>query len=182
MPFPLSVLHVSIVALLVLASVLINHGRAASASMPSVCVSQDLANPLAETFPNNATGVLNATLAIIPIPLEEARRLIPVEYGILESAYRDLLPNFPAGMYPVMMQAAHDHDVQFRAYGITLDDFSVRALPPPLYASRRYQHMTNKLPLARWVRVSLLGLPSRWLLVVPMGALATDQLDERHRP
>ncbi len=36
-----------------------------------------------------------------------------------------LLPDFPEGMYPVLVQAAHDHDVQFRAYGITIDDFSV---------------------------------------------------------
>ena len=135
MPFPVSILHVSIVALLVMASLLINHGRTASASMPSVCVSQDLANPLAEAFPNNATGVLNATLAIIPIPLEDARRLIPMEYGILESVYRDLLPHFPAGMYPVLMQAAHDHDVQFRAYSITLDDFSVRSCPSPCFTT-----------------------------------------------
>ncbi|KAG7289123.1 hypothetical protein NEMBOFW57_005486 [Staphylotrichum longicolle] len=89
-----------------------------------VCTTHDHANPLAELFPNNATGVLNATLAIIPISLEAARRLIPPQYGILERAYRSLLPDFPEGMYPVMVQAAHDHDVQFRAYGITIDDFS----------------------------------------------------------
>lgn len=79
-------------------------------------------------FPNNATGVLNATLAIIPIPLATARRLIPLKYGILESAYRSILPDFPEGMYPVLVQAAHDHDVQLKAYGITLDDFSVSRL------------------------------------------------------
>lgn len=90
-----------------------------------VCTSRDLANPLAELYPKNATGVLNATLVIIPVPLETARRLIPPQHGILERAYRTLLPNFPDGMYPFMMQAAHDHDVQFRAYGFTLDDFSV---------------------------------------------------------
>jgi hypothetical protein len=59
--------------------------------------------------------------------LETARRLIPPHYGILEKAYRTLIPNFPDGMYPVMVQAAHDHDVQFRAYGVTIDDFSVCA-------------------------------------------------------
>ncbi|KAK4223592.1 hypothetical protein QBC38DRAFT_372841 [Podospora fimiseda] len=90
----------------------------------STCVSQTQPNPLAESFPNSATGVLNATLAIIPIPLDLARRLVPPQYGILENAYRSLLPNFPEGMYPVLIQAAHDHDVQFRAYGITIDDFS----------------------------------------------------------
>ncbi|KAK4157177.1 hypothetical protein C8A00DRAFT_40404 [Chaetomidium leptoderma] len=117
-----SLLHVSAIALLVFFSFFLNHAE--SAATPGVCVSHDQPNPLAEQFPNNATGVLNATLAIIPIPLEMARRLIPPQYGILERAYRALLPNFPEGMYPVMLQAAHDHDVQFRAYGITIDDFS----------------------------------------------------------
>jgi hypothetical protein len=123
MALQLSLLHVSAVALLVLFPFLLNHGESAATSRG--CASHDHHNTLAELFPNNATGVLNATLAIIPIPLETARRLIPPQYGILERAYRALLPDFPEGMYPVMVQAAHDHDVQFRAYGITIDDFSV---------------------------------------------------------
>ncbi|KAH6850694.1 hypothetical protein B0I37DRAFT_353148 [Chaetomium sp. MPI-CAGE-AT-0009] len=117
-----SLLHVSAVVLVIFFSLLLSHGE--SAGTPGVCVTHDHDNTLAQLFPNNATGVLNATLAIIPIPLETARSLIPPQYGILERAYRALLPNFPEGMYPVMVQAAHDHDVQFRAYGITLDDFS----------------------------------------------------------
>lgn len=126
MPFRLSLLHISAVVLLVLSSLLLNHGE--SAPTQGVCASHDHGNPLAELFPNNATGVLNATLAIIPISLEMARRLIPPQYGILERAYRSLLPNFPEGMYPVMVQAAHDHDIQLRTYDITLEDFSVSFL------------------------------------------------------
>ncbi|KAK3374201.1 hypothetical protein B0T24DRAFT_679566 [Lasiosphaeria ovina] len=122
MPFQLSLLHLSALAILVFSSALFSQGKSAVA--PAVCASHDLPNPLAELFPNNATGVLNATLAIIPIPLDMARRLIPPQYGILERAYRALLPDFPEAMYPVLVQAAHDHDVQFRAYGITIDDFS----------------------------------------------------------
>ncbi|KAK4235899.1 hypothetical protein C8A03DRAFT_36222 [Achaetomium macrosporum] len=122
MALQFSLLHVSAIILLVLFSFLLSHGE--SAATQGVCSTYDHPNPLAELFPNNATGVLNATLAIIPIPLETARRLIPPQYGILERAYRALIPDFPDGMYPVMVQAAHDHDVQFRAYGVTIDDFS----------------------------------------------------------
>ncbi|KAL2261015.1 hypothetical protein VTK26DRAFT_4810 [Humicola hyalothermophila] len=122
MPFRISLLHISAVVLLVLCSLLLSHGE--SAPTQDVCASHDHSNPLAELFPNNATGVLNATLVIIPVSLEIARRLIPPQYGILERAYRSLLPDFPEGMYPVMVQAAHDHDVQLRAYGITIQDFS----------------------------------------------------------
>lgn len=123
MPFRLSLLHVSAIVVLILSSLLLSYGE--STPTQGVCVSHDHYNPLAEQFPNHPTGVLNGTLAIIPISLEAARRLIPPQYGILERAYRDLLPNFPEGMYPVMLQAVHDHDVQFRAYNIMVDDFSV---------------------------------------------------------
>lgn len=123
MPLQLSLLHVVAVALLVVSSAILNQGRTTTPAL-GVCASLDHPNPLADLFPNNATGVLNATLAIIPISLATARRLIPPQYGILERAYRALLPDFPEGMYPVMLQAAHDHDVQFQAYGITIDDFS----------------------------------------------------------
>ena len=132
----LSLLQVSVALLAVLFSLLLKRGE--TAVTRAVCATYDQPNPLADLFPNNATGVLNATLAIIPIPLETARRLIPPQYGILERAYRSLLPDFPKGMYPVLIQAAHDHDVQFRAYGITIDDFSVSTDTPYLLAYRRY--------------------------------------------
>ncbi|KAJ4415969.1 hypothetical protein N0V85_002471 [Neurospora sp. IMI 360204] len=90
----------------------------------NICKTHDQPNPLATTFPNNATGVLNGTLAILPVPISLARRLVPSQYAILESAYRSLVPDFPEGMYPVLVQAAHDHDIQLRAYGIVLEDFS----------------------------------------------------------
>ncbi|KAK3308544.1 uncharacterized protein B0T15DRAFT_392512 [Chaetomium strumarium] len=122
MALRLSLFHISAIILLAVFSLVPSHGE--SATTQRVCSTHDHPNPLAELFPNNATGVLNATLAIIPIPLETARRLIPPQYGILEKAYRALIPSFPGGMYPVMVQAAHDHDVQFRAYGVTIDDFS----------------------------------------------------------
>jgi hypothetical protein len=88
------------------------------------CTTVDQPNPIASLFPNNATGTLNGTIAILPIPLKLARKLIPSQYGILEHAYRALLPSFPEGMYPAIVQAVHDHDVQ--AFGYKIDDFTVR--------------------------------------------------------
>ncbi|KAK4164384.1 hypothetical protein QBC43DRAFT_50101 [Cladorrhinum sp. PSN259] len=126
MSFQLSVIPISAIFILALSSLFFSPSMSAptEAAAQGICVSHDQPNPLAESFPNSATGVLNATLAIIPISLDLARRLVPPQYGILEKAYRSLLPDFPEGMYPVLMQAAHDHDVQFRTYGITIDDFS----------------------------------------------------------
>ena len=88
-----------------------------------VCKTNDQPNPIASLFPNNATGTLNGTVAIIPITLELARSIIPPQYRILEHAYRDLLPSFPEGMYPAVLQALHDHEVQ--AFGYQIPDFSV---------------------------------------------------------
>lgn len=136
MPPPISLVHISILVVLVACSALLHtssSSRSTSvAQQAQTCVSHDLANPIASLFPNNATGVLNATLAIVPIPLETARRLIPHQYGILEHAYRAVMPDFPEGMYPLLVQAAHDHDVQLKALDIRLDDFSVRAPPSAL--------------------------------------------------
>lgn len=88
-----------------------------------ICTTHDQPNPIASLYPDNATGTLNGTVAVIPIPLTLARKLIPSEYGILEHAYRDLLPSFPKDMYPAVVQALHDHEVQ--AFGYKIPDFSV---------------------------------------------------------
>ena len=58
-------------------------------------------NPIAKTYPNNVTGTINGTIAVVPIPYSLARSLIPSKYGILKSAYKKLLPNLPDDKYPV---------------------------------------------------------------------------------
>jgi hypothetical protein len=54
--------------------------------------------------------------------------MIPSRYAILENAYRTLLPDFPADMYPVLMQAGLDHDIQLAAYNISVPDFQVSTI------------------------------------------------------
>ena len=88
-----------------------------------LCQSQSSPNPIASTYPTNATGTLNGTIAVIPIALDLARQMIPSQYRIMEHAYRALLPFFPKNMYPAFLQAVHDHDVQ--ASGLPIPDFSV---------------------------------------------------------
>ena len=89
------------------------------------CTSVDQPNPIAARYPRNCTGTLNGTVSMVPIPLALARQVIPPQYGILEHAYRALLPSFPEGMYPAIVQALHDHEVQ--AFGYRIADFSVRS-------------------------------------------------------
>lgn len=87
-----------------------------------VCQTYDASNPIAHLFPGNATGTLNGTINLLPIPLTLARSLIPSQYNILTEAYRSLLPSFPADMYPAILQAVHDHEVQ--AFGYLIPDFT----------------------------------------------------------
>ncbi|KAI1646826.1 uncharacterized protein F4817DRAFT_339550 [Daldinia loculata] len=96
-----------------------------------VCVSQDFPNQHAQQYPTLVSGNLNGTTLVVPIPLDMARQVIPNEYGILEEAYRTLLPSFPHGMYPMMAQIVHDHDLQLPAYNASLADFSRASLEFP---------------------------------------------------
>jgi len=96
--------------------------RSSISSEVESCRTHDLPNPIAHLYPGNATGTLNGTISVLPIPLALARTLIPSQYGILTHAYRTLLPNFPADMYPAILQALHDHEVQ--AFGYKIPDFT----------------------------------------------------------
>lgn len=111
------------------------------------CMTVDQPNPIASIYPNNATGTLNGTVAVVPISLKLARQLIPPQYGILEHAYRALLPDFPRGMYPAIVQALHDHEVQ--ASGYKIDDFTVRHLPlQPTPETNRPSAPVSNFPLS----------------------------------
>ncbi|KAF1922993.1 uncharacterized protein M421DRAFT_333469 [Didymella exigua CBS 183.55] len=88
----------------------------------ALCQTHDLPNPIAHLYPGNATGTLNGTISVLPIPLTLARQLIPAQYTILTSAYQSLLPSFPPDMYPAILQAVHDHEVQ--AFGYKIPDFT----------------------------------------------------------
>jgi hypothetical protein len=58
-------------------------------------------NPIATLYPNNVTGTINGTIAIVPISYHLARSIIPAKYGILREAYKTQLPGFPRDSYPV---------------------------------------------------------------------------------
>ncbi|KAK1982866.1 hypothetical protein LZ30DRAFT_589638 [Colletotrichum cereale] len=120
MMFSTYLAQASIAALMVILGVQMQ--TAAAQAAPPTCSTVDQPNPIFSQYPNNATGVLNVTMAIIPIPMTTARQIIPQQYAILENSFRALMPNFPAGMYPVVVQAGHDHDIKFQNFGIA--DFS----------------------------------------------------------
>lgn len=92
------------------------------------CTSQSQPNPIASTYPDQITGTINGTLAVLPITLDEAQSIVGPKYKILTAAYRELLPDFPKDMYPAIIQAVLDHDVQ--AGGTHIPDFSVSSPHP----------------------------------------------------
>ncbi|KAB5575401.1 hypothetical protein GE09DRAFT_1023414 [Coniochaeta sp. 2T2.1] len=95
-------------------------------SIPLVnnCTVESQPNPLLKEHLKDVTGTINMTHLIIPAPLKEIRRIVPAKWGILEHAYRALLPDFPKGHYPVLVQGGLDHDVGIAALGIQIPDFS----------------------------------------------------------
>jgi len=58
-------------------------------------------NPIGQQYPFSATGTINGTLSILPIPYSLARSIVPKKYGILKHAYQSLIPGFPRESYPV---------------------------------------------------------------------------------
>ncbi|CAK7200975.1 hypothetical protein SEUCBS139899_003675 [Sporothrix eucalyptigena] len=118
----LQVLVVALLAIVVAASTL----SSSSHSSPT-CIPQDQPNPIAQIYPFNATGLLNVTLAVVPIPLATARTLVPSKWPILvhvyEALFASLSINFPANHYPLLVQAGLDHDIQLAAYNLSISDF-----------------------------------------------------------
>ena len=60
-----------------------------------------LPSPIATTFFNLTTGVINETLTVLPLDYATARRIIPSQYEILTKSIHAILPWFPADKYPV---------------------------------------------------------------------------------
>ena len=100
---------------------------AQSYELPPVvdCGSVSQHNDIWARYPMNATGVLNGTLALLPLPLSLVRSIIPAKYEILESAYRDVIPDLPEGYYPALLQVMHDHDIRYGQ--MKMNDFQVRS-------------------------------------------------------
>lgn len=60
-----------------------------------------LPNPIATTFFNLTTGVINETLTVLPLDYAIARKIIPSQYDILTKVIHAVLPWFPPDKYPV---------------------------------------------------------------------------------
>ena len=60
-------------------------------------------NPIATVCPQNVTGTINGTIAVVPIPLGKAQSIIPAQYGILAAQFESILPGFPSRSYPLII-------------------------------------------------------------------------------
>ncbi|KAF2759792.1 hypothetical protein EJ05DRAFT_309841 [Pseudovirgaria hyperparasitica] len=91
---------------------------------------ESLPNPIATTYPNETTGTINGTHAIIPIDLSAARSLIPPQYGINLYELYALQPDFPRNKYPLIVQSVLDHDVGVGT-SLRIPDFTRSAITLP---------------------------------------------------
>lgn len=125
----------------------------------SPCGRTSQPNPIAAQYPNDVTGTINGTSAIVPIPYAIARSIIPSQYPILRHAYEELIPGFPKNMYPAEYEGLLDHDVQMGSGGLfKIDDFQRMVLRFPFvdrlndgYSSFRYSAplvITSTNPIA----------------------------------
>ncbi|KLU91392.1 hypothetical protein MAPG_09912 [Magnaporthiopsis poae ATCC 64411] len=125
---------------------------AAPAPAPATCVSASAPNTISAKFPNSATGVLNGSLVVVPIPMADARRAVPPQWGILEGAMRANLPDFPQGMYPLFIQAVQDHDIKMHAFNVSIPDFTRVSLEFPFI-----DLLNDGYSSFRWAPVMLLS-------------------------
>ena len=93
-------------------------------ALAQTCTGHSQPNPITKQYPDDVTGTLNGTIAIIPIDYSLARSIVPSKYPILKDAYQSLFPSLPKDKYPMFVQAVLDHDI--RSGSLTLSDFSVR--------------------------------------------------------
>ncbi|EME79254.1 uncharacterized protein MYCFIDRAFT_100513, partial [Pseudocercospora fijiensis CIRAD86] len=116
--------------LLLSIALLASLASAETSDLNILCISESQPNPIRNTYPNEVTGTINGTTAIVPIPYSVARSVIPSQYGILTKAYEELIPGFPKNMYPAVFQGLLDHDVGMGAL-IRIPDFQRAALKYP---------------------------------------------------
>jgi hypothetical protein len=58
-------------------------------------------NPIGALYPLSLTGTTNGTIALLPIPLDLARSIIPRKWSLRHEAIQKVLPRFAVSMYPV---------------------------------------------------------------------------------
>lgn len=110
-------------------------------SIPLGCTSLTQPNPVSQDFPNDISGVINGTTAIVPIPYSVARSMVPSQYPILVEAYQKVFPSLGKDMYPAVLQAVYEHDVGKPI--LKIPDFSASSPLKhlPYVASRMLKHL-----------------------------------------
>ena len=126
----------------------------AASAVPLGCRSQTQPNPITKDFPEDVTGVINGTTAIVPIPYAVARSIIPSQYPILTAAYQKVFPTLQSSMYPAVLEAVQDHDVGQPP--LKIPDFTVS---PLTIQGGKKSHSRLTYTAARRFEVSLRGPP-----------------------
>ncbi|KAI4108586.1 MAG: hypothetical protein LQ339_002102 [Xanthoria mediterranea] len=97
---------------------------------PQANCSSCLPNPIATTYPHNITGTINATTAVLLVPLCYAQSLLPSRFAnsILTHAYTRF--NIPPTTYPLVVESVIDHDIRYGNIPVAADFSSFRITFP----------------------------------------------------
>ncbi|CAL8582234.1 hypothetical protein XPA_007902 [Xanthoria parietina] len=97
---------------------------------PQANCSSCLPNPIATTYPHNITGTINATTAVLLVPLCYAQSLLPSRFAnsILTHAYTRF--NIPPTTYPLVVESIIDHDIRYGNIPVAADFSSFRLTFP----------------------------------------------------
>ncbi|CAF9941662.1 MAG: hypothetical protein HETSPECPRED_003844 [Heterodermia speciosa] len=78
-------------------------------------------NPLASIYPNNATGTINSTTAVLLVPIAHARALLPAHLAPLLLPHAWTRFSIPPNQYPLVVETGIDHDIRFQGINAVAD-------------------------------------------------------------
>lgn len=126
-------------------------------------------NPIANIYPNNVTGTVNATTSVIVVPLAYAQLLLPSHLKPLPHAYARFY--IPSTHYPLIVESIIDHDIRYQGLNPIID-FSFFRLSFPFidllndnsscfkYTGYAYLPPTSPVAIAGTEAYGIAALPS----------------------
>ncbi|KAF3913385.1 hypothetical protein ABW20_dc0107499 [Dactylellina cionopaga] len=132
--------------------------------------SQTQPNPIYTQYgPIDVTAAINSTLTVVPIPLTQARSIVPAQYGILTAAYQELLgPEWPSDMYPLVVTSQVEHDIH--GFALVIPDFTTFRLSFPFVDLLNDGYSNFAYAPVNWMNlnpVGILGLTAYGLFTPP---------------
>ncbi|KAF3161782.1 hypothetical protein EYR41_004664 [Orbilia oligospora] len=124
---------------------------------PPLPTSQSQPNPIWQQYGLlDVTATINSTIVVVPIPIAQARAIIPVQYPILTAAYHELLPGWLEDMYPLIVAIQLEHDIH--GFGLTIPDFTTFRIAFPFVDILKDGYSNFVYAPVNWINLNPVGL------------------------